>query len=447
MKFFSVLKNSFCVLIKNPTLINVFIVGSMTLLVKAMGFFKEMQVGRVFGLSELIDTFLIASLIPGFINNVFMASFQNVFIPNYIAETKKTNNIGSFLSACVIITFCLGIVLSIGSYMFTVFFLEDIFKGHSLMYYNLIRSQFYILLPCILFWSFSSLFGGLLEIKGFFSFSAIYPIITSIVFLVCLFFFRNLLGFEILAFSLLLGSFLEFVYLLWISIYKKTLQLSKPDFSSPNIIALYRQLPSKIGSGLLTGSTGFVNQFFAAQLVVGSIAAFNYGLKIPSFVASILIISIGNVLLPYFSNLVYDDRLKAYKVLYKSILYVFLFSVLIAGVFYIFSEDIISILFEKGSFTSNDTQVVSKLQKILLVYIPFYISSMIIIKFLTSINKNAYMFYASILNLVLNLVLNYYFVKMYNINGLAMATTIVYIVNFVVLFVFVNHQRKIDSLR
>jgi len=446
MKITSFPKSYLFNMLKNPTLINVIIVGFMTLVVKGMGFFKEVEVGKSFGLSELIDTFLIASLIPGFINNVFMSSFQNVFIPNYIAEKKVSSTIGSFQSACVIITLCLGIVLSIWAYIFTVFFLEDIFKGHSHEYYDLIRSQFYIMLPCILFWSLSSLLGGLLEVNGLFSFSSIYPIITSLVVLMCLFFLKNELGYKVLAFGMLVGSFLEFVYLLWVSVFKKTLQLSNPDFLSPNIVTLYKQLPSKIGSGFLTGTTGFVNQFFAAQLVVGSIAALNYGMKIPSFLASILIISIGNVVLPYFSDLVHEDRVKAYEVLYKSILYVFVFSLLITAVLYFFSEDIISFLFEKGNFSSNDTLVVSKIQKILLAYVPFYISSIIIIKFLTSINKNAYMFYASILNLVLNLVLNYYFVKMYNVNGLAFATTIVYIINFGVLFLFVNNQRKMDSL-
>ena len=93
-------------LLRNPTIINMIIVGFMTVSVKGMGFFKEMEVGRSFGLSELIDTFLIASLIPGFINNVFMSSFQNVFIPNYVAEKKASIAIGSFQSACVIITIC-----------------------------------------------------------------------------------------------------------------------------------------------------------------------------------------------------------------------------------------------------------------------------------------------------------------------------------------------------
>ena len=445
MKITSFSKRYLFKMLKNTTLINVMIVGFMTLVVKGMGFFKEMEVGRSFGLSELIDTFLIASLIPGFINNVFMSSFQNVFIPNYIAEKKVTSSIGSFQSACVIITLGLGIVLSIGAYFFATFFLEDIFGGHTIKYYDLIRGQLYIMLPCILFWSLSSLLGGLLEVNGLFSFSSIYPIITSLVVLMFLFFFKNEFGYKVLALGMVVGSFIEFIYLLVVSIFKKTLKLSRPNFVSNNIVLLYRQLPSKIGSGFLTGTTGFVNQFFAAQLVVGSIAALNYGMKIPAFLASILIISIGNVILPYFSDLVHENRVKAYYILYKSILYVFVLSLCIGCVIFFFSEEIISILFEIGNFSYNDTLVVSKIQKILLVYVPFYICSIIIIKFLTSINKNAYMVYASILNLVLNLVLNYYFARMYSVDGLAIATTIIYVINFWVLFMFVRYQQKKDT--
>jgi putative peptidoglycan lipid II flippase len=445
MKVTSFSKNDLFNLLKNPTLINVMIVGFMTLVVKGMGFFKEMEVGRYFGLSELLDTFFIAALIPGFINIVFMSSFQNVFIPNYIAEKKISSSIGSFQSACVIITLGLGIVLSIVAYFFATFFLEDIFGGHTLKYYDLIRGQLYIMLPCILFWSLSSLLGGLLEVNGLFSFSSIYPIITSLVVLMFLFFLKNEFGYKVLALGMVVGSFIEFIYLLVVSIFKKTLKLSRPNFVSNNIVLLYRQLPSKIGSGFLTGTTGFVNQFFAAQLVVGSIAALNYGMKLPAFLASILIISIGNVVLPYFSDLVHENRLKAYDVLYKSILYVFVLSLCIACVIFFFSQEIISILFEKGNFSSNDTLVVSKIQKILLVYVPFYICSIIIIKFLTSINKNAYMFYASILNLVLNVVLNYYFARMYSVDGLAIATTIIYVINFWVLFMFVRYQQKKDT--
>jgi putative peptidoglycan lipid II flippase len=205
---------------------------------------------------------------------------------------------------------------------------------------------------------------------------------------------------------------------------------------------LFRQFPSKIGAGFLSGSTSFVNQFFAAQLLVGSLASFNYGLKIPSFLVSIMAVAIGNVILPYFSNMVFDDKKKAFQVLFKLIAYVFLASVIVVGSFFLFSETIIGFLFEKGNFTSKDTAVVSQIQRILLLFVPFYISGVILNKFLTSINRNVFMLYTSILNLILNLVLNYSLAKLYGIYGLAIATTSVSIINFVVLYIIVYYQKK-----
>lgn len=444
--YYAKLKSRSIELLKNPMLLNIVIVGFITILVKGVGFFKEMQVGRSYGLSEIIDTFLIASLIPGFINNVFTSSFRNVFIPNYIAETKISNKTGSFQSAFLIVTFCLAAVLSAGAYFFTVFFLDNIFSGHSAEYYSMIKAQFYILIPCILFWSISSFLGGLLEIEGLFSLSTFSPVMPSLVTLILLYFFQNVIGFRLLAIGMVSGSFLEMLFLLYVTLSRNILKFGIPEFFSHNIIILYRQLPSKIGSGLLTGSTGFVNQFFAAQLIVGSVAALNYGLKIPAFISTILIIAIGNVILPYFSNLVFEDRNKAYSILYKSLISVFIFSGVVVVIIAVFSNQIISFLFEKGNFTSSDTEVVSSIQLILLAYVPFYICSIVIIKFLTSINKNAYMLYASILNLVLNICLNYYFVKLYDVIGIAMATSLVYIINFLALLFFVSRQKRMDNL-
>lgn len=440
-------KRSLLHLLKKPILINVVTVGIMTILVKGFGFYKEMEIGSHFGLSEILDTFLIALLIPGFINTVFMSSFQNVFIPNYIAETRTTTTVASFLSACIIITFGLGILLMLISYFCTDIFLESVFKNHNLQYYQLIRSQFYIILPCVIFWSFSSLFSGILETKGFFGYSAISSVFTSIAILVCLFFFKNQMSYSLLAIGTLVGSIIELIYILLVSFYKKTVQIAKPNFKSVNIRMVYKQLPSKIGSGFLTGSTGFVNQFFAAQLVVGSIASFSYGMKIPSFLATILVLSIGNVVLPYFSTLVQENRAKAYRVLYQTLAITSVVSLFIAGILFLCSDAIISFLFERGNFTAQNTLVVSHIQKIVLIYIPFYIATIIIIKFLTSINKNSYMFYASVINFILSVTLNYFLAKKFAIYGLAIATTLVYSINFIVLFLCVRHQHKKEAVQ
>ena len=116
MKIIIKLRDKFSSLFQSAFLINVAIVAIITILVKGLGFFKEMEVGQTFGLSELLDTFLIASLIPGFVNNVFMVSFQNLFIPNYISEQRQNANVAGFQSACFLITLCLSILLILFSY-------------------------------------------------------------------------------------------------------------------------------------------------------------------------------------------------------------------------------------------------------------------------------------------------------------------------------------------
>jgi len=61
---------------KNPIVINIVSVAAITFIVKGFGFYKEIVVASNFGLSELLDTFLIAALVPGFIYQVFLRCFQ-----------------------------------------------------------------------------------------------------------------------------------------------------------------------------------------------------------------------------------------------------------------------------------------------------------------------------------------------------------------------------------
>jgi putative peptidoglycan lipid II flippase len=418
------------------------VVGSITLLVKGFGFFKEMTIGRTYGLSELLDTFLIAVLIPGFMNNVFMSSFQNVFVPNYVAEQKLGKQLGSFQSATILLTFILALLLSVIAYLLTDKFLEFLFSGHTANYYYLVRIQFYCMIPCILFWSFSAFLGSLLEINNKFKYSSIYPIITALVMLVCLYFLRNFLGKYTLAIGMLLGSFCEMIYLLIIVLKFKILKLKRPDFLLPNIGMMYRQLPSKATSLLLNGFSGFVNQIFAGKLIVGSIAAINYGLKIPAFISGILIIAIGNVAFPYFSKLATEDKKKAFKVMKRTLLNAFILSAS-SAVFVIFiSVPLIKLLFQKGNFSAADSIKVGHLQQIIVIYVPFYIGSMLIMKFLTSINKNNFMAFASLINLFLTVILNYVLAKTFQINGIAIATTLVYIINFTILLLYLNFEEK-----
>lgn len=432
--------------LRNPLIKNMMIVGGASLVVKLVAFYKETLVAGSFGLSDVLDTFFIAILIPSFIQNVFINALKNIFIPNYIIELKEGGNKGQFQAVVFLITFGIAFLAVIIAYLSTDLFLELIFPGHTADYYTLIKKQLFILLPCLFFWGFSSLMSGLLDMANRFLYATIFPVTSAITVIIFLLFFKEELGDTVLAKGALTGALLEFIFILFVSLKYKDLIIDKPALNK-NIRFMIKQLPPKVSSGFLTGLNNFVDQFFAAQLAVGSITAINYGIKIPAFMVSILILALGNVLLPHFSRLINDDIGKAYKQLFHILKIVFLGAAVVTIGAFIFSNDIISLLFERNEFTADDTVIVGRVQRIIFVYVPFYLCTLILVKFLTSINKNKFMAWTSLLNLILNVVLNIILVKKYDLYGLAMSTTIVYIISSFVYFTFTYKQYKLSLIK
>lgn len=445
MKFFD-LKKLIITYSKSAVLRNILLVGALTILVKVIAFYKETVVASAFGLSELLDTFFIAMLIPGFISNVFIDAFGSVFIPNYVKASKLDNNLRSFQATGFLITIGISIAFTIVAILITDTFIEVFFSGHTKAYYHLIKIQFYYIVPCIFIWGLNSLLTGLLHIAGEFKTPTFVGVITPISFLICITFFKEPLGDKVLAVSLLLGTLTEFLLILLIAYNKNIIKLSKPNFKSPNIKIMLKQVPAKVTSGFLTGLIPVTDQYFAAKLAIGSIASLNYGLKIPAFITSILIISMGKVLLPHFSKLVVENKKLAFEKLFFALKRLFIATSVAAVCVILISPWLIEFLFERGEFTNKNTEIVSLIQIIFLVYAPFTVCGMVIVHFLTSINENNFMAKVSLIAVILNLVLDFIFMKYYGVYGIALCTTVVFIVRAIILYSYTLKLKKQHQL-
>lgn len=432
-------------LLSSPTIKNVFIVATITVGIKLVAFFKETIIASTYGLSEFLDAFFIAILVPSFIQSVFINSFKSIFIPNYIAEQKGEKQIGEFLAVTMIVLLLIILLTTGITFLLSDYFLAYIYPGHSEKFYELVKIQLYYLLPCLFFWGISSFLGGLLEIKSKFLLSSISGFFSPIIILLCIFFFKSVLGVRTLAVGTLIASFSSFTFLLVISLIQRNIVLKKPVLNENTKIML-KQLPAKVSSGFLTGMNNYVDQYFAAQLMVGSIAALNYGIKIPSFILSFSMLALGNVLLPYFSKKILENALNTYKQLFKILKKVFIGGLLFSALVFIFSNNIIEFLFEKNEFTSEDTLLVANIQRIILIYIPFYLCGNILVKFLTSINKNKFMAWQSFYRLAANIILNILLIREFGIYGLALSTTIVITINSILYLAYTYKQYKLVKL-
>ena len=418
----------------NSTARNLLIVASITLLGKFLGFFKETYIASSFGLSLILDTFFIAILVPGFIQNVFLGAFKGVFIPNYVAELKRGKNPASFQATGFLITIVTSAIFVLIAYLITDIFLETLFPDHDELFYSMIKSQFYFLAPCIFLWGISSLLSGMLNIKGEFVYSSLPSFFIPIITILFLAFFKEELGYNVLAIGTLVGSVLGILFLIFICLQKNIISISKPNIKDDNVQLMLKQVPAKVSSGFLTGMNSVVDQYFAAQLLVGSIAAINYGQKIPAFLIGILVVALNNVLLPKFSSMFIDNQRKAFNSYLKMVKLLFIVSTICAIVGILFSDFLVELFYERNKFTSEDSTIVSTMQKIFLIHTPFTICGMVVVNFLTSINKNAFMAYSSLVALILNIILDYVFIQYYGILGIAICTSVVIILKMIFTF-------------
>ncbi|NNK88856.1 MAG: virulence factor MviN [Flavobacteriaceae bacterium] len=425
-----------------PVVRNIITVGIVVLIVKLVGFYKEVVIAAEFGLSELVDTFLIAYILPGFLNEVFLNSFNTVFIPNYVMEKHQLGKLGSFISASLIITISVSIFFVIVSLALLDFYLELIFPGHTEQYYYLITVQFYYLAPCIILWGLISFMSGILMIDDEFRYSSIHPILISISTIISIVFFQDVLKERVLAVGMLVGTGLQFIFILLVVRHRKLIQIDRPEFKNSNVMIMIRQVPAKISASLINGLNPLVDQFFSAQLVVGSIAALSYGIKIPAFVISVIGMAIGNVMLPYFSKEAAKDMAQTFRKLRQIMSVIIIVSVVVMIILIIGSIDIISLLFEREAFLASDSIKVGRIQQMYLLQLPFYITGLIMVKYLTSINKNYFMVLTSIISLVLNIGLNYVLIRYMDVFGLALATSLVSMVNSIILYIYIVRINK-----
>jgi len=440
----SLISNSLSKL-NSPVVKNVIIVAMVTFFIKVLAFFKETIVASKFGLGFDLDTFLVALLIPTFIQSVFLNSLTHLFIPNYIVELKSKNNIAGFQSIVFLIAFAVSILSILLAYFVIDLFLDEVFPNKSIEYYLQVKKQLFIILPCLILWGFNSVVSGLLEINNKFLISTIQgvlPVLTVILFLL---YFKSYFGSMVLAYGSLYGSIISFIFILSFGIYHKVIFLGKPAMSKSSW-EMVNQLPPKISSSFLSALNNFIDQFFAGQLAIGSIAALNYGNRFPAFGVTIVIMAFGSVLLPHFSRLVNEDLKMAYSHLFKTLKIIFLGGILVVAIFILFSDSIIALWLERDQFTAEDTIKVSRIQQILLINVPFYLCTRIIVKFLTSINKNKFMAWVSLMNLFVNVILNIILIKYYDVYGLAFSTTLVLIISSFFYFGFTFKQFKKLSL-
>jgi len=95
-----------------------------------------------------------------------------------------------------------------------------------------------------------------------------------------------------------------------------------------------------------------------------------------------------------------------------------------------FSHTIVRVLYQRGAFSAADTALVSWVQACYAIQVPFYVCSMLFVRFIMAVRRNDVLMYVSGINLVLDIALNLLLMRIWQVAGIALSTSIMYIVAF-----------------
>lgn len=413
-------------------LVTMITIGGFTLLVNLFATAKELIIASQFGTGDVLDAFLIAFLLPSFAINVVMGSFNTALIPTFI-NVRESEGIGKaqqLFSSITIWNTGVLVVVSVLMALGSPFLLPVVGSGFSPEKQALTRSIFFILLPLLTISGLGMTWAAVLNASERFALVAISPIIKPIMAVVLLITTGKILGIYALVAGTVVGFVLETGLLAW--------GVKRHGFSliphwhglTPPVKKVINQYIPMVAGAFLMSSTNLIDQSMAAMLGSGSVSTLNYGGKVVSLILGIGSMSLGTAVFPHFSRMVavYDwpgirHTLKTYSYL------ILLVSIPITIILVFFSESIVRLLFERGAFTSADTRQVSEVQAFFLVQVPFYFLGVLIVRLISSLRMNHILMQAAIINLICKITLNYLLMQQLEAAGIALSTTLVYLVS------------------
>lgn len=415
-----------------------------TLLSKILGFGRELVLASAYGASAYSDAYLIATNIPLVVFVGIASALSTTFIPMYyqVNNTKGEGESLKFTNNIFNLVLVLSILFSIIGYIFAEQLVKIFaigFEGETL---KIAVGFTRVVIWGVIFIAMKSIMTAFLNAKNNFQIPGLIGIPFNIIIIVSIILSVKYNNIYLIVWGTLIGMLSQFLFQIPFAYkngYKYNTYINLKDEYIKKIIWLVG--PVFIGVTVNQINT-MVDRTLASTLVEGSISALNYANKLNQFIMALFIASISSVIYPRLSKLSSEkDNKRFTESIIRSTNSVILLIIPITVGAIVLSEPIVKILFQRGEFNSNATQMTS-------IALVFYSIGLIGIGLRDIIGKVFYSLQDTktpmingTISMIFNIILNLVFVNVMGHAGLALATSISSII--CILLLFISLKRKV----
>jgi len=423
------------------------IVTLLTLFSRIFGFAREVSFASIFGTNQIADCVNIAFKFPNLFRRILgEGALSTVFIPIYskklVASQKEAHKFSSEIFIMLtLMLICLTCILQILMPFLIILIAPGFLYNNEK--YNLTITLCRITLPYVIFISITALFGGMLNsIRKFFAFAFV-PIIMNICVLSILYLTKEIIKPHYsISYSLIISGIMQTIFM-YFCLHKAGLKFSIAlNFTDPDVKILIQRM----GPATLSAGAQQINLFIAqsiASFLPRAISILSYADRLYQLPLSLVGVTFSTILLPELSKLYKNHNyIEANLLQNKAIKIAIIISIPTMFGLLTLSQMIVNLIYERGAFSLNDTQLTANALSILSFGLPAFT----LVKILNPI------FYAnldtktpakiSLHSIIINIILNIVLAFNYSHLGIAMGSSITAWINF---WLLKQHAKKIAN--
>jgi putative peptidoglycan lipid II flippase len=410
-------------------LVGITTVGGIAAVVKIISVVKGSVIARHFGLSDNLDAFYVAYLLPSFICDLFAGATLITLVPLYIQVSEHDGREAAqkFFAG---VTACAAVILTAVSVLLWVvlpYFIPLLGKSFNPAQILLTRSFIPYLIPLIPLSGLSAIFTAVLTAKDRLALATLTPVISAVAVIVTVYGLAERWGTYAIAVGMTCGLVGQVVILiiglrywgLW----------STPSWYGlrPPVRSFLRQLVTVAAGAVIINLMDVIDQYSAAAIGPGSVSALNYGNKLVPMTVGLASLALTTAVLPHFSALISGNDFVTVKHIVKTYSILILLVTIPVTLLLIFvSPSIVRVLFEGGAFTPHDTLQVAAIQRFFLLQVPLHVLGMLFVSLLWALRANWIFLLINPVCLLLKFILNDVLISIYGVVGIGLATSITY---------------------
>ncbi len=431
---------------KNQIAKNASIVMIFSLLAKLSSFLVELLVASGMGATKETDAFYMVYGIVQIIYPMISVGIWKVFLPEYKTRivldrmeeanemTHKLLTVFSIISGIIILlVFCAPKPV-----IFV--FAPGFDESSSLISQNLLRIVIFILI----FNTSATFASAILQSHGEFSKAQFKEVLVHVPPLLYLLIFRGKADIKGLAYSIVAGAAAASITSTIFA--RKHYRYRLPGkLIDSNVLAILKQVPVTCLNSIINQLNNIIDKMFASTLATGAVTYLNYGSKLIHLFDGIFSTAISTALFPYLTELVArkdEEKLKSF--LKNYIVLISLILLPVTAIIVMYPVEIVKIVFGHGKF---DDASVAQTALVLLMYgigLLLMCLTTIINDIFYILKRTNILLWTTVLMIVSNIILDFAFVRIWEVAGLALATTVSLMVTLIIKFIYIKDVFRFD---